>query len=312
MTHVVVLRALGLGDLLTAVPALRALRRHDPHARITLASPPAVGRWLAAQGVVDDVVPAWGTMDFAWREQTPDLAVNLHGSGPQSHRALQRLRPRQLLAFASREAAHDDGPPWSAAEHEVDRWVRLAHWAGMPCSADDLRLSPPDGTGRLGLGHVVVHPGAASASRRWPAQRWAAVARNLTGNGCRVVVTGGPDEHALCAEVAREGRAENRCGRDDLASLAALVAAADLLLCGDTGPAHLATAYGTPSVLLFGPVDPARWGPRIDADIHRVIWHPRTGDPPGDPHGDDLDARLARVTVAEVVAAAEALQPAAC
>ena len=59
-----------------------------------------------------------------------------------------------------------------------------------------------------------------------------------------------------------------------------LVAHAELVVCGDTGIAHLATGYGTPSVLLFGPTPPAWWGPLVDQDRHRVLWHgERFGDP---------------------------------
>ena len=101
---------------------------------------------------------------------------------------------------------------------------------------------------------VVVHPGAASGSRRWPVGRWQAVVRALVGRGHRVVVTGVPAERDLCALVAgATPGAEDWCGRLDLRGLAERVASARLLLCGDTGVAHVATAVGTPSVLLFGP-----------------------------------------------------------
>jgi ADP-heptose:LPS heptosyltransferase len=61
-------------------------------------------------------------------------------------------------------------------------------------------------------------------------------------------------------------------GRTDVGELAALVAGARLVVCGDTGVGHLATGYGTPSVLLFGPNPPAIWGPLVDLDRHRVLW----------------------------------------
>ena len=85
---------------------------------------------------------------------------------------------------------------------------------------------------------------------------------------------------------------------------------ARLVVCGDTGVAHLATAYGTPSVVLFGPTSPATWGPAVDVERHTVLWHgdgTAGGAYRGDPHGAVLDPALARVTVDEVVAAADAL-----
>ncbi|MDU0315376.1 glycosyltransferase family 9 protein [Phycicoccus sp. M110.8] len=303
MTRVLVLRALGLGDLLTGVPVLRGLRRRHPDAHLVLAAPARLGPWFTDLGLVDEVLPSSGLAPLTWAGPPPDLAVDLHGRGPESHRLLEALGPRRLLGFACPEADHVDGPPWLPDEHEVDRWVRLAAWGGVPCSVEDLRL-PSDGARR---DHVVVHPGAAAGSRRWPAERWAEVAAALAEDGHPVVVTGSPAEAALCARVAAHAGVEDCSGVDDLPGLFRRVATAALVLSGDTGPAHLATASATPSVVLCGPVDPAHWGPRIDGHLHRVLWHPRPGDPAGDPHADDLDPRLARTTVPEVLEAARTL-----
>jgi ADP-heptose:LPS heptosyltransferase len=90
-------------------------------------------------------------------------------------------------------------------------------------------------------------------------------------------------------------------GRTDLAELTALVASARLVVAGDTGVAHVATAYRTPSVLLFGPVPPAQWGPPADGP-HTVLWH---GTGMGDPHGTEVDPALLRIEVDEVIAAME-------
>jgi ADP-heptose:LPS heptosyltransferase len=306
VTHVLVLRALGLGDLLTAVPALRGLRRAWPGSRVTLAAPAALGHWLASLGVVDDTVEVDGLEEhprFLTAVGRPAVAVNLHGRGPQSHRLLARLGAGRLVAFASEEASHD-GPPWRSDEHEVDRWIRLSTSAGGRATAEDLRLPEPGPR----AGHVVVHPGAASASRCWPVDRWAAVAAALAAQGCRVVVTGTRAEAGRCAVVAGAAGVEDRCGRETFAALARTVGTARLLLSGDTGVAHLATAFGTPSVTLFGPVSPALWGPRVDGDVHRVLWRGGPQDlRPGNPHGNDVDERLAAIGVAEVIEEAERL-----
>jgi ADP-heptose:LPS heptosyltransferase len=176
---------------------------------------------------------------------------------------------------------------------------------GARCGLDDLRVPElPGARGRPG-GPVVVHPGAASRSRQWPPGRFAAVAAWLQRNGYPVVVTGGPAERDLAAEVVRRAGlppSASVAGTLDLPALAALVADASLLVCGDTGVAHLATAVGTPSVLLFGPVAPGHWGPAIDHDRHLVLWH---GDGTGDPHGTEPDSALLRIEVAEVLAAVQ-------
>ena len=311
MRTVLALRALGLGDALTGIPALCGLRRAHPDARLVLAAPAALGGWLRDLGVVDDVLPTSGLVELPSGTAPPDLAVNLHGRGPRSHDLLLALGPRDLLAYSCPAAGWVRGPVWDEAEHEVDRWCRLVREAGGDCSPDDLLL--PLGSAGEG-GHVVLHPGAAAPARRWPVDRWAAVAAALAADGHDVVVTGVPAEGGLCASVAAaHPRVRDECGRQALGDLARLVASASLVLCGDTGVAHLATAAGTPSVLLFGPTAPSRWGPAVHQDRHRVLWHDRPGDPPGDPHGASVDPRLARIPVAEVLAAArtalEAVSP---
>ncbi|MFA1547588.1 glycosyltransferase family 9 protein [Actinomadura chokoriensis] len=298
--RVLVLRALGLGDLLTAVPALRALRRGTPGARITLAAPAVLGPLAHATGAVDGVLPAagLGPLPPAGR---PDVAVNLHGRGPQSHRLLATTAPRRLLAFACAEAEHADGPEWRPGEHEVARWCRLVAAHGFDADPGDLDLPVPAAASPA-PGAVVVHPGAAYPARRWPAERFAAVAAALRRGGERVVVTGGPGEAPLAGRVARLAGLDETAdlsGRTPLPELAALVARARLVVCGDTGVAHLATAFRTPSVLLFGPTPPARWGPPDRAE-HRVLW---AGDP-GDPNGHEPSPGLLEISADEAVEAA--------
>jgi ADP-heptose:LPS heptosyltransferase len=306
---VLVLRALGLGDALTAVPALRGLRRLFPGHLLVLATAHPVARLLHAHGLVDRVLPVRDLGDWppglALRRH---VAVNLHGSGPQSHRLLDAGRPDSLLAFRC-APVHVDGPEWDPWEHEVARWCRLVRSAGGECDVDDLRLTPPPGL-TAAPRVAVVHPGAAAGSRRWPPNRWAAVARALRAGGWDVVLTGSADERRLCARVRQSAGlpvTANLAGRLSVDELADLVAEAGLLLSGDTGVAHLATAFGTPSVVLFGPVAPALWGPAVDQDLHRALWHGPHG---GDPHGDRPDPALLRISVAEVLAAVRDVVPA--
>jgi ADP-heptose:LPS heptosyltransferase len=150
-------------------------------------------------------------------------------------------------------------------------------------------------------GAIVVHPGAASGARRWPVQRWAEVIAELRADRHRVVLTG--TETELCRALSAASGAENLSGRLSVPELAERVASAALVVCGDTGIAHLATALGVRSVVLFGPVPPARWGPRIDLDRHTVLYHGRR---PGDPHAHRPDPALLRIGVTEVLAAARA------
>lgn len=299
---VLVLRALGLGDAVSGVAALRGVRRAWPSGRLVLAAPEATGGWLRRLGLVDEVLPTSGLAPLDWpNPDGPAIAVNLHGRGPQSHQTLQATSPDRLEAFRCLEAGYDDGPAWRQDEHEVERWCRLVRTAGGACGPEDLRLA------RRGVRrrYVVVHPGAAAASRRWPAERWTTVVEALVRRGVGVVVTGTTGERELCARVA-SGGARDASGALDLDDLADLVAGAMLVLCADTGVGHLATAYATPSVLLFGPTPPAWWGPAIDPDLHVVLWHGGSSATcAGDPHASALDPVLNRIGIGEVLDAAD-------
>ncbi|MFI9345621.1 glycosyltransferase family 9 protein [Streptomyces sp. NPDC052773] len=314
---VLVLRALGLGDLLTAVPALRALRRHLPGHELVLAAPGRLAEPAAATGVVDRLLPAEAPdravpTTLAWPGPGPDVAVDLHGNGPPSHLLLQRLRPGQLLGYAHPGTPGLPGPVWREDEHERDRWCRLLTWYGIPADPADLWIPAP-ATPSPAPGAVVIHPGADAAARCWPAERFAAVARALRAQGHDVVVTAGAGETALAGCVAaRAGLPPDRVlgGAADVPfdRLAALVAGARCVIVGDTGLAHLATALGTPSVVLFGPVSPRLWGPPPDPR-HHVLWHPDDDQSPrpGDAHGRVPDGRLLRITVEEVLTAVRSL-----
>ncbi|MFJ4775694.1 glycosyltransferase family 9 protein [Streptomyces sp. NPDC088762] len=316
--QVLVLRALGLGDLLTVVPCLRALRRSMQDSDIVLAAPGRLSAAVRATGLVDRLLPVGAPgravpAGLGWAGPAPDVAVDLHGNGPPSHLLLQRLRPGRLLAFRHSGTPDIAGPHWRPDEHERDRWCRLLRWYGIEADPTDLAIPRP-ACPSPAPGAVVVHPGADSGARRWPAQRFAAVARALDRAGHRVVVTAGVGEGRLGRRVAAEAGLPAEAvlgGADDVPfpQLCALVADARCVVVGDTGLAHLATALGTPSVVLFGPVAPRLWGPP-QHPAHRVLWRPRPGeDPlrPGDAHGPLPDARLLRITVDEVLEAVQAV-----
>ncbi|GEC05554.1 hypothetical protein SSP24_32090 [Streptomyces spinoverrucosus] len=315
--RLLVLRALGLGDLLTAVPALRALRRHLTGHELVLAAPERLSGPVAATGLVDRLLPTSAPgrevpADLPWTGPAPDLAVDLHGNGPPSHLLLQRLCPHRLFAYAHPDTPDIVGPAWQEDEHERDRWCRLLRWYGIPADPLDLRIPAPAASSPA-PGAVVVHPGADAPARCWPKERFAAVARELRRCGHDVVVTAGAGEGALADYVATEAGLPSAAvlgGAGDVPfdQLAALVTQARCVVVGDTGLAHLATALGTSSVVLFGPVAPRLWGPPPDPR-HRVLWHPGEDDSarPGDAHGREPDARLLRIGVEEVVEAVRAV-----
>lgn len=299
-----VLRAIGLGDMLTGLPALALLRRALPEHRIVGAVPGAYAGLLLGAGLLDEVLPTsdLGPLDGAPRQ--PDLAVDLHGNGSPSREPLAALRPRRLVGFVRPGDPVPSGVEasvWDDDEHEVARWCRLLRehlpdvgdpppiWSVLPAPAP---VRP---------GATVLHPGAAAGSRRWPVERWVAVARALAADGHRLVVTGTPGEQSLVDAVAGPAGAETAT-RLEVERLFGLVAAASLVVSGDTGVAHVASAFGTPSVVLFGPVSPARWGPP-DRSRHRALWPAPGPAYRGDPHGSAPDPVLLGISVDDVLAA---------
>jgi ADP-heptose:LPS heptosyltransferase len=302
---VAILRALGLGDFLTGVPALRALARAFPgHRRVLLAPRALAPLATLLDGAVDEVAPMAG-LDAPLPPAAigADVAVNLHGRGPQSHVLLRGGGPGRLIAFREASVHRDpDAPVWRVGEHEVRRWCRMLRESGIPADPSDLSLHPPGGpVPTWARGATVLHAGAGDPSRRWPVARWARVARAERDAGRAVLLTGSRAERAL-AERAAAAAGLPPCavlaGRTDVLELAALVAASGRVVSGDTGVAHLATALDTPSVVLFGPTSPQEWGPP-PGRRHRVLWSGRLGDP----HAGTPDPGLLEIEPDAVLAA---------
>lgn len=300
--ELLVLRALKLGDLLVAVPALKALRREFPDHRLRYA---AQG-WLSeALGLVGgyELLPTHGLDEpLAMEPGVVDVAVNLHGSGPESQGRIEALQARHIIGHHSQYRA---GPPWRAELHERERWVALLEWHGIEADPLDIKLAAPHVASRV-PGATVLHVGAAYGSRLWPADRFAAVAAALAGAGHHVVFTGGAGERKRALDVCqRSGLAEEAvlAGELGLGEFAATIAAARLVISADTGAAHLASAYGTPSVVLFGPAPPEIWGPPPGPHIVLTDAKLRRGDT----FAEQPDPALLAVAVQDVLAAAKDL-----
>ncbi|WIE81598.1 glycosyltransferase family 9 protein [Curtobacterium sp. MCPF17_021] len=305
--ELLVLRAIKLGDLLVAVPALHALRRAFPDHRITLATT----AWLAP---VVELVPAVDVhlaqhgLDhpIAVPHAAVDIAVNLHGAGPESSDLVAALAPRRVIGHA--DPTHDyQGPEWPDDVHERDRWADLLTWHGIQADATEVHIDRP-AEPPVVADAAVVHVGAFHGARHWPTDRFADVVRGLRARGADVVLTGGSDDVVRARAVAdAAGLAPEAvlAGTLDLQAFAAVIAAARLVVTVDTGAAHLATAYGVPSVVLFGPAPPEAWGPPstgphivlTDASVRR-----------GDVFAEDPDPAILAVTADDVLGAVDRLR----
>ena len=309
---VLALRASGLGDLLAVVPALRALQRHYSNRPLVLATPVWLAPLALASGAVDEILPTTGPDALTWsRPHPPAVAVNLHGCGPQSHRALDRTRPVERIGCRAAGWTGPDCAELAARHpHERARWCALLEAYGIPADPTDLCLPAPPGAAGNGPA-IIVHPGGGFGAKLWPADRFAAVAAALDRTDAPVVITGSAAERPLAEQVAGAAGLPPRrvlAGQTELPELARLVAGASLVISGDTGIAHLAAAYGAPSVVLFGPVPASRWGPPADGP-HVALSRDEARR--GDPFAGDPDPALLGVTVADVLAAARSLGTAA-
>jgi ADP-heptose:LPS heptosyltransferase len=190
---------------------------------------------------------------------------------------------------------------------ERERWARLVRSAGVHADAEEVAISVPAEPSAL-ADAAVVHVGAFYGARRWPEERFAEVARALAQRGEQVVFTGGAEDQARARAVAaRAGLPEGSvmAGHLDLTGFAALVAAARLVITADTGAAHLASAYRTPSVVVFGPAPPEEWGPPAGGP-HIVLTRAELRR--GDAFADEPDPALLAVTAREVIDAIERLR----
>ena len=303
--ELLVLRAIKLGDVLVAVPALHALRRAFPDHRITLATT----AWLAP--VVEllpvDVHLAQHGLDhpIAAPAGAVDVAVNLHGAGPESSDLVAALGARRVIG-------HEDpthgftGPVWPDDVHERERWARLLEWHGIPADPDEVAIARPAGPPAVD-GAAVVHIGAFHGARHWPTDRFAEVVGGLRARGLDVVLTGGADDVDRAARVAQAaGLAPEAvlAGSLGLQEFAGVIGAARLVVTVDTGAAHLASAYGIPSVVIFGPAPPEAWGPPASGP-HVVLTDASVRR--GDVFAEDPDPALLAVGVADVLAAVDEL-----
>jgi ADP-heptose:LPS heptosyltransferase len=219
------------------------------------APPVDAGELAALTERVRALGPDEAVVSTSFHQSPLPLALVLRLAGVPRISAISVDYPGALLDV--RHAVEDDLP-------EPERALSLAGAAGFQLPAgDDGRLSvrrplPPTAHDP---GYVVLHPGASVPARAWPAQRCAEAVEALADAGHRVLVTGGPAERELTAVVAGR-RGIDLGGETTLPEMAALLDGAAAVVVGNTGPAHLAAAVGTPVVSLFSPVVPAvRWAP---------------------------------------------------
>ncbi|MFL6332313.1 MAG: lipopolysaccharide heptosyltransferase II [Pyrinomonadaceae bacterium] len=287
-----------VGDAVMTVPALRELRRLFPRARLTLATRPWAEGIFAGADFIDDLLvngnssskPAAVYREAReWRARRFDLALLFPNSfAPALVALLAGVPARVGYATQGRSALLTHPAPvpaWRGQRHEVYYYLHLVgelerQLYGSPSTESrepDVALRVTDARlrevtdfllesgARPGRPLVAICPGSTnSRAKRWPAERYAAVADMLHEKaGAEVLLIGAAEELEISEEVARRMRARPivLTGKTDLAQTAAVLKASDLLVANDTGPAHVGAAVGCPVLVIFGPTNPVTTRP---------------------------------------------------
>lgn len=297
---ILIVRLGALGDIVHAVPVAVALRRAYPGARIDWIVGAKHREILDLVPVLDHRVVISDGRGGAGALSLPaaigqlrrtkyDVALDLQGLMKSA--VIARLSgARRVIGFARRHAResaaslfytdrYDPGGPGALdpgdTRHVVTINLGMLTCLGLEPAAPEFRLEAPrspavaDAIAAVGEKFALLNTGAAWPNKRWPAPRLAELASVLNARrGIRSLVLWGPGERALGEEVvAKANGAAILAPQTTIADIAALAAAAAVMVSGDTGPTHIASAMGTPLVGIYGPTRPERNGPLGKDDV---------------------------------------------
>jgi ADP-heptose:LPS heptosyltransferase len=277
--RVLLARLDNMGDVLLTGPAVRAVAHQaevvyltSPQGRSAAQLLPGVHRiivhrseWIDADPPPIQAPTIAGLVRRLRRQRLDEACIftSSHQSALPLALLLRLAGVERITAISNDYAGSllDRRIPGDPELHEVERNLQVVAAAGYQLPAGDAgELRVQHSASRQHCSYVVVHPGASAPARTLTPQRWQDVVERLAMSGRRVIVTGAGQERDLAVAVAG-AHAETRTGTA-LTELASLLAGADSVVVGNTGPAHLAAAVGTPVVAVFPPTVPAaRWRP---------------------------------------------------
>ncbi len=290
ITRVVVRGTNWVGDAVMTVPALRELRRVLPDAHITLVSRPGTADIFVDADFVDELLvydrtglgSTW-TQASEWRRRGFDLALLFQNAFEAAAIAFLARVPRRIGYDADRRGMlltqPIPAPAWKDERHEIFYYLNLVAelerilygaavvGSNQPQFALAVSIDRQHRAKEFLRGHglradaplVLLCPGSInSRAKRWPAERYAAVADHFAKAGASVALVGSPAEMEVSNEVSRQARNTLvvLTGKTSVAEVTALISVADVLITNDTGPAHIGAAVGTPTLVIFGPTNP--------------------------------------------------------
>ena len=288
------------GDAIMTIPALRQLRQTLPKAHLTLATRPTTAELFADAEFIDDLLVGneAGTLSAvrSWSGRGFDLAILLTNSFQSALVSFLARVPNRLgYATQHRKLMLTDPvplPSWCVSRHEVYYYLNLIaelksllNREAQPARELNPHLTislqrRTDARALLTNNGVAVTdtlvalcPGSInSRAKRWPAERFAQVADQLSEqSGVKILLVGSAEELPISLEVKNRMRHNPvlLTGQTTLGAAAAVLSHVDLLITNDTGPAHIASALGRPTLVIFGPTNPLTTSPFADAEIVR-------------------------------------------
>lgn len=300
----VIFRALQLGDMLCAVPALRAIRSSLPDTRISLIGLPWASQFADRfPRYIDEFIAFPGHAAFPeqpvrqelladfysdMRARRFDMALQLHGSGEQSNLVTRAFGARTLAGYGEEKRGEAEVFfPYPESGPEPLRLLKLAQLLGSSSDNAELEfpITPADerelaasgvAAGLAPHSYLCVHPGARIRDKCWHPARFAHVADKLAEEfGVKVVLTGSAAEAELTSAVAGHMRtpAINAAAPISIGAMASLMSRGRLLISNDTGVSHIAAGLGLSSVIIFSKADIRRWAP-LNVLRHRSLWDP--------------------------------------
>ncbi len=308
---IAIFRALNIGDMICAVPAIRAIRREYKEARITLIGLPWAGDFSTRFGkYIDNFIefPGYpglfeGNVDWeGLRKFVPsiekerfDLLFQMHGEGTILYPLIKSLKAKQTVSFYKRgkdKKIFDVNVPFPENIHEIKRCLKLVGKVSNKKWPEELEFPIADYERKFASllltfhnlnkkQFIVIHPGASKKAKWLNTTALSLVGDYFANLGYKIVLTGSRSEKFLCEEIARKmsHKSTNLAGATTLGVAVEISKRSKLLISNDAGTAHASNAVGVRSVIIFnGFSDPNRWAP-IKSISNRIVLPPDSSNP---------------------------------
>jgi ADP-heptose:LPS heptosyltransferase len=301
-SKIIVLRASRIGDFINCFPALQALKTHLPTSQLTVITLPMlfdiakrcqfidqVEPFPGYPGMADQLFDARRALSFFSQIQSKsyDLAIQMQGSGVYSNPFILMLGAKFNAGFIRSGDAPgrlDAALPLPESGYEVDRMLALTTFLGAPPAGRIPRLltGPADRTKSDALlsgkppPYIGLHASARDLTRRWSLDRYTETVWRLQNqHGGTIVVLGEERDRNTVGSAMQKNDIEhlNLAGQTSLDELVSVIHRLSILITNDSGPAHIAYALGTPSVVIFGSGDPTRNGP-VSSGPFKILAYP--------------------------------------